>query len=306
MKPLVSVVIPTYNCARYVVEAVESVLTQTFDRYEVIVVDDGSTDATASVLTQFGERIHYLPQDNLGAAVARNTGIARAQGDYIAFLDADDRWRPEKLARQMRALQRDPHFKIVHTDSAVIDADGRVISSSANRARQSGNGLVFDELFLSPISVILTSSALVARECIEEVGGFDPRFPTFQDHHFFLRLAFRCPVFYIAESLVEYRIRAGSLTRSDIARNIREQEQLLRDIVAAYSEYFDAKPGLLRRRWTEFYWYSGLKLFYHGAVHASRSYFRRCLTRRTAAWPYFLASFLPAGLLRRLRHPTHS
>src|SRR5208283_2367398 len=103
--PLVSVVIPTYNCGRYICETVESALGQTYSPVEIIVVDDGSTDDTRERLTTYGDRVRYIYQQNTGPAVARNRGVQDAQGDWIAFLDADDLWLPYRLELQVELLR---------------------------------------------------------------------------------------------------------------------------------------------------------------------------------------------------------
>ena len=114
-KPSISVIIPTYNSAVFLPEALQSVLSQTFLPQDVIVVDDGSTDDTEDVLEPFRRHIHYIRQENQGPAVARNRGIAEAKGDLIAFLDADDVWVPEKLERQVNVLIENPRIGLVHS-----------------------------------------------------------------------------------------------------------------------------------------------------------------------------------------------
>lgn len=126
----VSVIIPTYNRSRLVSLAVESVLAQTFSNYELIVVDDGSTDGTGEALSVFGNQLHYVWQENQGESVARNHGIALAQGEYIAFLDSDDLWAPGKLAKQVPVLDENPDVVMVGCASWIIDAQGQRKSSS--------------------------------------------------------------------------------------------------------------------------------------------------------------------------------
>jgi len=121
--PEVSIVIPAHNAARYVGQAIESVLGQTFGDNEVILVDDGSTDDTASVIEGFGSEIRQIRQANSGVSVARNRGIAESTGRYVAFLDADDTWMPEKLARQLDALRRQPGHGLAYSALLVTDSE---------------------------------------------------------------------------------------------------------------------------------------------------------------------------------------
>src|SRR5215831_13288100 len=119
--PLVSAVIPTYNYARYVTGAVESVLAQSFDDLEIVVVDDGSTDETADTLRPFLDRIRYIRQGHRGLAAARNTGIRVARGPYVAFLDSDDLWLPEKVSVQIARLNGDPAVGLVYGEAVLFD-----------------------------------------------------------------------------------------------------------------------------------------------------------------------------------------
>ena len=301
MDPLVSVVIPTYNNAAHVADAVRSVLDQTYANRQVIVVDDGSTDDTPAVLASFRDRVRCVRKKNEGAAAARNMGVHLAQGSYVAFLDADDLWAPTKLREQVDVLLASPEFPVVHADSAVIDASGNVVKESAAPGRQTKNGKVFRQFFLCPISLILTSTVLIRKDCFDKVGLFDPRYPVFQDYDFFLRLAWEYPVYYLARPLASYRLSPGSLTRTDIQRNVQEQQQILEAFIAERSAYFASHPRLLRRKWRRFHFDSAMALFHHEAYAESHARFARCLSNRPRAWPYWLLTCLPPPLLRVLR-----
>ncbi|MBI4530243.1 MAG: glycosyltransferase family 2 protein, partial [Candidatus Latescibacteria bacterium] len=144
----VSVIIPTYNRSRFVCEAVASALAQSQPPSEVIVIDDGSTDDTAAVLhRRYGDRIRYIQQDRRGKSAARNSGAQRATGHYLAFLDSDDLWTPTKLERQLRLLEADPAFSLVHCFTKVVDTEGRehqdlteIHQASHQRAFREGYG----------------------------------------------------------------------------------------------------------------------------------------------------------------------
>lgn len=162
-QPLVSVVIPTFNRARYVCEAVESVLAQTHPAIQLIVVDDGSTDDTARALLEFAGRIAYLKQENRGIGAARNAGIAVARGDFFAFLDDDDLWMPDKLERQLAVFQNTPD-----TD-AVYGCAEQFLSPELDEAARARLRHLADRVLQTPTASLL----LIRRQTFERVGLFD-------------------------------------------------------------------------------------------------------------------------------------
>lgn len=200
----VSVVIPTYNSGPLVAEAVRSVLAQTRPAHEVIVVDDGSTDDTAQRLAEFGERIVYVRQANARVAAARNTGLARATGELVAFLDADDAWHPEKLARQVQVLEAHPEIGLVGTGTT--DWPGEFAAElPAGELRR----LTFSRLLLS--NQITTSSVVVRRSVLERVGSFDTELFGPEDYDLWLRCAQVSEVANLQQPLTGYRDTAGSV-----------------------------------------------------------------------------------------------
>jgi len=171
----ISVVIPSYNYARFVREAIDSALAQTYPPLEVIVVDDGSTDATPEVLASYGDRIRVIRQRNEGVARARNAGIATARGDYVAFLDADDVWHPRKLELQIARFDGDPSLGLVHCGVEMFDGDGNTID--VFRDGKEGD-IAADLLRLEPGTIALTGSNIVVpKRVAEELGGFDAVLP---------------------------------------------------------------------------------------------------------------------------------
>ena len=211
----VSVIIPCYNYARYVREAIDSALGQTYAPLEVIVVDDGSTDSTPEILASYGDRIRVIRQQNGGAAKARNTGVTAARGESVAFLDADDVWRRRKLEVQMARLEADPSLAMVHCGVETFDARGRTLRVFLNGKE---GRIAASLLRLDPDVITAPGSNIVVRKNVaEEVGGFDNRLPLSEDWDFCYRVAGRYPVGYAAEPLVRYR-QHGNGAHLDIAR----------------------------------------------------------------------------------------
>jgi glycosyltransferase involved in cell wall biosynthesis len=200
--PKVSVIIPTYNCEKYIAKAVESVLQQQDCSYEVIIIDDGSTDNTREVLAPLSNFIRYIRQDNQGVAVARNHGIAMAKGSFIAFLDADDYFLPGKLAAQAAMFAKRPNLGIVHSGWQRVDSQGRKLIEICPWENVPQLDLE-NWLRWKPV---LPSAMMFRREWLEYVGGFDPRFPPAEDTDLVLRLAVKgCQSIWLRQITVCYR-----------------------------------------------------------------------------------------------------
>lgn len=200
--PKVTVVIPAYNAMRYLPETMETALAQTFTDFEVLVVNDGSTDNTAEWVSQVTDpRVRIVSQENKGLAGARNTGIAHAKGEYIAYLDADDLWEPTKLEKQVRCLDENPEVGLVYTWTALADqygkSTGRVISSHAE-------GNVWQELIEFNM-VCCGSTPLIRRSCFDVVGLFSPDVSPSDDWDMWLRIANKFSFGVVKEALIRYR-----------------------------------------------------------------------------------------------------
>jgi glycosyltransferase involved in cell wall biosynthesis len=208
--PLISVIIPTRNRAALVGEAVESVLAQTFSDRELLVVDDGSSDNTEEVLDRFRGRLRYVRTPPRGVSAARNLGVRLCGGEWIGFLDSDDLWLPRKLERQMGVLGEKPQHPLCYTDEIWIRDGVRV--NPRNRHRKY-SGWIFERCL--PLCIISPSSALIGRETLERVGGFDEDLPVCEDYDLWLRITLRFPVRYLEEKLIVKRGgHADQLSRS--------------------------------------------------------------------------------------------
>lgn len=196
--PLVSVIIPTHNRASWVKEAVSSVLCQTFRDFELIVVDDGSQDATLEgVLEHFPKLVLLRWSKAKGVSAARNLGAWAARGEWLAFLDSDDVWLPEKLAQQVAYLRAHPGLALCQTEEIWVK-NGRRFPQPLSHRKQEGN------LFLASLErcVISPSAVMLRRRLFEEAGGFDESLPAAEDYDLWLRLTWRHPVGLVREPLV--------------------------------------------------------------------------------------------------------
>jgi len=198
--PRVSAIITTYNRRNFVQEAVDSVLAQSYGDWELFLVDDGSIDGTGEALQGYGERLRYIFQENEGASAARNRGLELAQGDFIAFLDSDDLWMPQKLQVQVDFMDEHSDCQICYTDETWIRR-GRRVNPKKRHAKYSGE--IYPHCL--PLCIISPSSALMQRSLFEEVGVFDPALPVCEDYDLWLRVAARFPVFFIPQRLIVKR-----------------------------------------------------------------------------------------------------
>jgi len=209
--PKVTVVIPTYNSAKYIVPTGESVLAQTYPDYELIVVDDGSTDNTRQLSQPYLARMTYIYQENKKYSGARNRGIRAASGDYIAFLDSDDIWLPDKLAEQVAVMDQHPEVTLVHCSASYIDADGAPVLFKGNRTKGEAGGtgpIIADQagaLFTFD-ATITTSTVMVRHSTLKEVGPFDPEHIHGEDWELWVRLASKGPLAYIPKVMAKYRV----------------------------------------------------------------------------------------------------
>jgi glycosyltransferase involved in cell wall biosynthesis len=209
MEPLVSVIIATHNRAEFVGQTLKSVLDQTHKGIEVIVVDDGSTDNTADLLKQYEGRIKYVYQERSERSKARNRGVKHSRGTYIAFLDSDDLWLPEKIERQVQLLNERPDVGVVYTDVQFIDAKGNAYSDEISwdvPKRQ----VLYEDLMTHNVITGTTSSVMIRRECLDKVGLFDESMDACEDLDLFRRIAQYYTFYKIELPLVRFRIHPGS------------------------------------------------------------------------------------------------
>ena len=207
--PQVSVIIPAYNAAKFIRETVEHAIAQTYPNMEILVINDGSSDETASVVESFGDAVRLISTENRGVARARNTGIEAATGEFVAFLDSDDLWEPEKLTIQVDAL--DEGHRLVYTDSISFGTESLSnINISVNEKLPSGD--IRAQLILR--NFIPTSSVLLDRQIALQIGGFNPEIPVCDDWDLWLRALSVTGAKYVDQPLVRYRVHENSLGSS--------------------------------------------------------------------------------------------
>lgn len=298
---LVSVVIPVYNGVSTIGAALESVFRQTYPRYEVIVIDDGSTDGTEAAVAPWRQRVTYVQQRNAGAAMARNRGLELARGEYIAFLDADDSWMPEKLARQVAYLESHPEIALVHTDIYSLRADGTQ-SASTRRRLQPTDGPNLPVIFA--YSHVATSSAMLRRSALERVGGLDPTLTPDEDQDLWIRVAREGGIGLIEEPLSVYRLRPGSYSKADRTQTFAAVLRVLEVAAAEDPEFARAHPTLVRKRLALAHHELALMLLRRDERWQARWHWKRAIRlngRLIACYPYWVVSLLPARIASGLR-----
>lgn len=239
MEPLVSVIIPTYNRAIMLVEAVRSVLGQTYKRIETIVVDDGSTDNTQLVLRKYHSKIKYLWQVRGERSKARNEGFRHSKGDYVAFLDSDDLWLPTKIDRQVQVLETQPDVGLVYTDVQFVDIDGAPYAGQISWDEPVRDKL-YEDLMTHNVVTGSLSSIMLRRECVEKVGLFDESMTACEDLDLYRRLEQHYGFHKIDSPLVRVRIHKDNTQRhaAGMAKGWEITiEKISRDTPAQFAHY---------------------------------------------------------------------
>lgn len=298
MPPLVSVIIPTCNRSRLLQRALRSAAEQSVNDLEIIVVDDQSDDDTGAVAGRFPDgRVRYVLRERRGGgAAARNAGLRLARGEYVAFLDDDDEWLPDKLARQLEAFERAPDAALVYTGALHIrQRDGRVVQV----VKPDREGWVFREL-LQQNFIRTTSSIMVRRQVLEKVGFFDERLPACQDWDLCLRIAREYPVACVSEPLLRFYIHPIRITH-DLSARIRGKEHIL----GKYLEEICRDAKILSKH----YLVLGRLHCHNGEFRQGRRYLLKGLRQtpwEPAIWKFLLLSMCGGlfygGLLRIKRN----
>lgn len=234
-----SIIIPSFNNGTYIAESIDSVLQQTYGNFEIIVIDDGSTDDSGGIIEQYAERypgvVRFFRQQNRGPGAARNTGLRNARGIYIAFNDADDLWLPQKLEKQVAVLDRDSNIGAVYCDNYYVDEQRRILPERKSKQRLPRGRITMDLFYRY---CIYTSSILVRRSVIEKTGFFREDIFVGEDYHYFLRLSYNCEIDLVDEKLVEKRVLSESLSNQDEMLNAANDLIIFRDFLKEHPEFY--------------------------------------------------------------------
>ncbi len=286
-EPLVSVIIPTFNRCELLAEALDSVAAQTFGDYEIVVIDDGSTDQTEHMVNSRSEPIRYFRQHNQGVAAARNHALQQAGGSLVAFLDSDDLWEPRYLEACVALLEREPEMAMVYCDFISMDVAGRTISG--HRKVQHG-GYVLEQLFASIF--IHTSCVTARRQIVLEAGGFNQDLPTNEDYDLWLRLAVQYPFGLVNEPLCRRRTHRRSLSRNGLPANLTLKAQLLENFYRRHGSE-KISPTVAARRLAKVNYSAAKVLFKAGQFQQANQLLKRSLLHRPGqpkSWSFYLLS----------------
>jgi glycosyltransferase involved in cell wall biosynthesis len=307
--PLLSVIVPTYNCEAFIGDALKSILSQGYAPMEIVIADDGSTDATLSVVDGLGDdRLRVVRQANRGPAAARNLAVRASRGEYLAFLDGDDLWLPGKLAAQMAYLRAHPKAPVVYGNWLVWEAgaDGKYHESDLHVPAEAddqlveadNSGWVYPKLLLD--SIIHIIAAVIHRSVYDKVDGFDESLRTGSDWDFWLRVAQHYPAAKLQKTVAVYRQNPASVTYT--VRRENNGYLLLKRALDRYGLGDDAgqvaSGSAVARRLSDLAFTHGYRHYWHGDVQVAAASF-------ATAWKHYpvrikAAAYLAAALAKRI------
>ena len=264
-RPKVSVIVPCYNSQSFIKRTIESALKQTYTNLEIIVVDDGSKDNTGDIIKSFNDaRIKYFYQENNGLSFTRNVAIKHATGEYVAFLDHDDQWLPEKIEKQLRLFERNPELGLVFSDAYMVSSERKTIACFKERKPSRGN--IFYEYLLSdnfvPLLTVLTPKVVISRYM-----PFDDRYKISEEFDLFLRIARDYKFDYVDEPLGNYYIHDANTIRINPERAIKEKFEIVQYWLGVEPSIEKLYRRQLRKRFA--YLYSQLAVCYLESQHYS-------------------------------------
>jgi hypothetical protein len=300
LMPRVSVIIPVFNAVKTLAQAIDSVLVQSMRDFEIVAVDDGSRDGSREVLRRYGDSVRVLEQQNRGPSAARNCGIANSSGDYLAFLDADDWWKPEFLVRMLAVLERDRECVLAYCDLQLADSRGEPLAATL-APRHPAPPTVRD--MLDALWPIMPSGVVARRGALDKVGGYPEKLRAFEDVYLWLLLREQGPFAYVAEELAIWRFAHFP----DPLKPSGGQEEAGRIFRAMVRERYGVDPAAhvrsRQRAPRSILGYIGLTALARGDRATARGAFIRALQLDPLRMRNYLRlarTILPAGIARAL------
>ena len=286
----VDIIIPAFNAARYLPAAIESVISQTFDDWQILLVDDGSTDNTQEIVNSFldrlGPKIKYIKQENRGVSAARNTAILASKAEFLALLDADDMWMPCRLSESLKVLVERPQAGLCYGLITSIDPDGRLGNSwEGNLSNAAGH--IAPQIYLRAVE-LPSPTITIRRICIDEVGIFDESLRVTEDRDLWLRIALRYEVAFVPKVLALYRMSPSSLT-TDPKRMLEAQLKFIHKHYGAEGCGLRSRQAALARSYKQ----QAENLKMRGRAWAAL----RSSLRAVALYPLSASNFRTAGSL---------
>ena len=263
--PNVSVIIHTYNNEKFIGETIESVLNQTYKDYEIIVVDDGSVDGTRDVLMPYMQKIRYHYKENGGIASAKNAGISLSETEFVAFLDHDDLWVPDKLQLQMEHFNENPQIGLVYAKYTSF-RDGKELRTKPEKGY---SGWIFKELLAK--SFIQTSTVVVKRECLDAVGPYDETFFLGDEYDMFLRIARKFQCGFVDKGLTRYRVHDTNASNNDFLFD-NENLGVYKKIYNNFTDLDGVEKKILRKRIARYSMKVAEGLYTQGKLEESKEY----------------------------------
>ena len=267
---MISVIIPTYNSDKYICEALDSVLLQTYSDYEIIVIDDGSTDTTREVIENRFRTVRYYYVENNGVSAARNLGISMAQGELIAFLDADDKWLPEKLEKQAALFDKNDTLGMAFTENCFFDEQG-ILSKKAYKRERLMRGDIVKNIFMN--SYVVTSTVMVRKRVFDTVGLFEEDMVVAEDDNMWMRIGMKFGVELLDEPMLMYRITEGSLSRKkhNIFIGVKTH---IENLKKKYPDLYNRLgTSTIRKKYSNLFFSEGYHYFTQGMQKEARSNF---------------------------------
>lgn len=309
----VSVVIPAYNCGRYIKDTVQSVINQTYKNLEIIVVDDGSVDNTKEALEPYRGKIVYSYQENKGLAEARNTGIRASKGEYVAFLDADDLWLQEKIEKQLELFRNCPEVDIVFSDFSAFTQEKEISSSWIKEYFEVflAYGLTFEKIFAKKINknsncyvgdicktmflgnFILPSTVLMKRKCFDNIGYLDRNYRINADYDLFLRITSKHIAGYTNAPLTRYRLWEGNVSKTKSYQfNIAEITGIIQKFIKTNHETVFAESYRVNKRLSQLFFQNAIANISGDNYRKAKEYIRQSINYNPFCLKLYLFSLL--------------